>query len=50
MNAVRNRHMLFLAIMLTTVLAGCAGTQANTTQAPAQGTAAQPQPSTSVPF
>lgn len=50
MNAVRNRNTLFLAIMLAAVLAGCAGTQANTTQSPAQDTAAQPQPSTSVPF
>jgi len=48
MNAVR--RPVTLALVLAAVLAGCAGTQANTTQHPDQATSAQqPQP-TNVPF
>ena len=51
MNAFRRPAILALA--LAAILAGCAGTQANTTHNPDQGNAAQaqqPQQPTNVPF
>lgn len=41
---------LFAAFLLGMILSGCAGTQANTSQHPAQAAIAQTQSSTSVPF
>ena len=47
------RRPVILALALAAILAGCAGTQANTTHNPDQGNTAQaqqPQQPTNVPF